>query len=243
MINEGQKTRGQEDKLETSLNTLSHKGRGKVKVAFTLTEVLITLGILGIVAAMTLPSLVQKYRNKVLINKAKKTYNIISNALVAYSNDVGTPYEYTLIFDSSNSNDNIQDEFAKYFQTLENCTNLQISSGKCGGNYLKRVLAPHIQNYGRLVLKDGSFVTIIRDNTSSGTCFYEWTNYSVVPPQKRTSSRCGRIYFDVNGLKKPNVYGQDIFEIEIFAKKFVALDSLHSALNGGLDNALIKDDL
>ena len=39
---------------------------------FTLAEVLITLGIIGIVAAMTLPALVGKYKDKVLVTQVKK---------------------------------------------------------------------------------------------------------------------------------------------------------------------------
>lgn len=42
------------------------------KTAFTLAEVLITLGIIGVVAAMTLPTLVQKHQEKVTIAKLKK---------------------------------------------------------------------------------------------------------------------------------------------------------------------------
>ena len=34
------------------------------KFAFTLAEVLITLGIIGVVAAMTIPSLIQSYKEK-----------------------------------------------------------------------------------------------------------------------------------------------------------------------------------
>lgn len=44
---------------------LSLGGRvGKKKAAFTLAEVLITLGVIGVVAAMTIPSLIQKYSNE-----------------------------------------------------------------------------------------------------------------------------------------------------------------------------------
>ena len=39
--------------------------------AFTLAEVLITLGIIGVVAALTLPSLVGNYKRKVTANKVK----------------------------------------------------------------------------------------------------------------------------------------------------------------------------
>ena len=39
--------------------------KGNCKNAFTLAEVLITLGIIGVVAAMTLPAVIQNYRNHV----------------------------------------------------------------------------------------------------------------------------------------------------------------------------------
>ena len=54
----------------------------KQKPAFTLAEVLITLGIIGVVAAMTMPSLMQNYRDKELIVKTKKTYAVIQNAVL-----------------------------------------------------------------------------------------------------------------------------------------------------------------
>ena len=231
------------------------KGCVRLKSGFTLAEVLITLGIIGVVAAMTLPALVQNYKAKVLINQARKTYNVIANALVAYSNDIGTPYEYYLIFDGSKTSETVLKEFGNYLQIIESCNFNEINSSKCGGKYfVKRsgntdsnsILGGELgYNTGRLVLKDGAFVSIINDNKSSGTCFFEWnwTNPASGQSVKLQSKRCGRIYFDVNGLKGPNIYGQDVFEVEIFSKKFYASDSLHSDLTDGLDNALIKDKL
>lgn len=40
--------------------------------AFTLAEVLITLGVIGVVAAMTLPTLIQNYQEQEYVNKLKK---------------------------------------------------------------------------------------------------------------------------------------------------------------------------
>ena len=48
------------------------------RVAFTLAEVLITLGIIGVVAAMTIPSIVAKFQYKALESQFKKTVSIIS---------------------------------------------------------------------------------------------------------------------------------------------------------------------
>ena len=52
-----------------------------MKKGFTLAEVLITLGIIGVVAAMTLPTLMQNYQKKVAVERAKKAYAEISLAL------------------------------------------------------------------------------------------------------------------------------------------------------------------
>ncbi len=48
---------------------------------FTMAEVLITLGIIGVVAAMTLPSLINNNRNKALEAAFKKNYSVIEQAL------------------------------------------------------------------------------------------------------------------------------------------------------------------
>ena len=57
-------------------NRLSSNRKG-----FTLAEVLITLGIIGVVAAMTMPVLISNYQKTVYSNQAKKTYSMLSQAL------------------------------------------------------------------------------------------------------------------------------------------------------------------
>ena len=48
---------------------------------FTLAEVLITVGVIGVVAAMTLPGLVNKYKKIVVVNKLKKFYTVMTQAI------------------------------------------------------------------------------------------------------------------------------------------------------------------
>lgn len=220
--------------------------------AFTLAETLITLGIIGVVAAITLPGLIQNYRNKVLLTQAKKTYSVVANALVAYSNDLNTPNEYALMFDATQSLDDLRNGLAQQMQTLEVCSSSEVRSGKCGGNY--NILNPNTGTTyagmiegtnsriqaGRIILKDGSLIFIFKENASSGNCAFTYTDATGTTQLK--SNRCGRIYIDVNGMKGPNTYGLDVFEIEIYAKQIIASDSLH-VTDKGLDKYIIKDNI
>ena len=49
----------------------------KRSFGFTLAEVLITLGIIGVVAAITMPTLIQNHQKQVYVNQLKKTYSTL----------------------------------------------------------------------------------------------------------------------------------------------------------------------
>lgn len=53
--------------------------QSRKQIAFTLAEVLITITIIGIVAALTVPTLIKKYQDKVLETRYKKAKNIVTN--------------------------------------------------------------------------------------------------------------------------------------------------------------------
>lgn len=55
-------------------------GQTNLKNGFTLAEVLITLGVIGVVAAMTLPAVINNVENRVNINKLKKEYSVFQQA-------------------------------------------------------------------------------------------------------------------------------------------------------------------
>lgn len=57
--------------------------------AFTLAEVLVTLGIIGVVASMTMPTLMNNQRKVVLENQLKKQYNVMSQALDLWKQETG----------------------------------------------------------------------------------------------------------------------------------------------------------
>ena len=84
------------------------------RFAFTLAEVLITLGIIGIVAAMTLPSLVANYKEKEVITKAKKDYSIITQAFRLAQAEAGVPGDNSILYTGAATSDDVAKAFSKY---------------------------------------------------------------------------------------------------------------------------------
>ncbi|MDR1327933.1 MAG: type II secretion system GspH family protein, partial [Heliobacteriaceae bacterium] len=61
------------------------------KNAFTLAEVLITLGIIGIVAALTMPGLIANHKEKETVTKLRKVYSSIQQAFLKNYAEQGAP--------------------------------------------------------------------------------------------------------------------------------------------------------
>ena len=77
------------DHASMPLGILASKSVSARKSAFTLAEVLITLGIIGVVAALTIPSIIHKYKSIVLQNQLKKSYSNIQQAVLFMKEDLG----------------------------------------------------------------------------------------------------------------------------------------------------------
>lgn len=55
--------------------------KNKIKLAFTLSEVLITLGIIGVVSVMTIPTLISKYQKHIIEANLQESYSIIQQVM------------------------------------------------------------------------------------------------------------------------------------------------------------------
>ena len=213
----------------------SHKN----KVAFTLAEVLITLGIIGVVAAMTLPSLIANYKNKVLLNQAKNSYSIISNAMIQLKSQNGYD-SYGDIFSQSKPEDEIIQELSKSLKTAKICKQHQGGCWNWKTKYEKKKLEDgkaiyrDFRNSASAVLTDGSVITLSNFNRN-GDC--NWVNSyykrdqngNIVKDEKGNNivindadARCGQIIIDTNGAKGPNQFGADTWDFDIFPQKVSA---------------------
>lgn len=164
---------------------------GKKKAAFTLAEVLITLGIIGIVAAMTIPTLITRYQKREVATKLKATYSTIANALKLAEEENGD-----LDFTGNTALEN----FDKYLLPYLKVTSKQLNGGKISflypdGKRKEQALS--------VIAAGGYSYTLL-----SGVQIF-------VPKDTSFKNRMGML-IDLNGYNSPpNKMGRDAFYLMV----------------------------
>jgi len=179
---------------------------------FTLAEVLITLGIIGVVAAMTLPTLIAKHQEKAHQVAFKKAYSMLGNAV----NSIIAENEYIVACRGNIGSDTAETsaecvEFNKLlqekFQPIKYCETQPYDNG----------CMAYIRGYDKVEL-DRSFEPIshnyfqFKDNEIQKRRAYITKNgMSIV-----VYSDIRSIYLvDTNGLRGPNKWGHDVFVFSV----------------------------
>ena len=165
--------------------------------AFTLAEVLITLGIIGVVAAMTMPALIANHRKTVLKTQFKKAYSelqqVNQNFIKDYDMNI-CEYNWQMWDETKSgyaSSKATSDAFIKYY-TGDGTSKSQI----LGSNQIKNLTGT--KTVPQTLFDDGGAVDI-----QKRTFYFEYgiSNY-----------KCPIISVDINGYyKRPNQLGVDIF--------------------------------
>lgn len=180
-----------------------------IKKAFTLAEVLITIGIIGILAVILIEPLVLSVQDKEYKESLKKIYAELNQATLMIKQDNNG----TLIgaFTGNNYPDTL---YKNYLKTLRggdhNTGDCQWNNNDCWASktyWLDNDVASTgvIQPAG-FVLPNGAFVN-----------FYMWDNNCNNLNYNATIPICGDVLVDVNGYALPNTYGKDIFKFVITA--------------------------
>lgn len=164
-----------------------------LKRGFTLAEVLITLGIIGVVAALTIPTLISNYQKKVLKTQFMKKYAEISQSvLLAKSETNGNFKSYCIQYDGNSyyNREECKAMFSKYFKEIGVC------------EYKDDVLT---YNKTLTAIVDIGALAKPTKLLSDGSC------YDII-----INARQLGFVFDMNGPDKgPNALGHDIFSFHV----------------------------
>ncbi len=188
----------------------------KTKLGFTLAEVLITIVIIGVVASLTVTTLMTNTGKHETISKIKKSYSTLAQAMLRSKNDNG-PIEEWYDTVNQNSTEFYNRFFHPYFSSSKICNN----HTECGYNKSRPWKMRDGQTYewdmtrpadaGKsrifMYLADGSFIAI---TTGYYPCV-QWDEDGKCTGLALTMWDEPRIIFDTNGPKQPNMFGKDVF--------------------------------
>lgn len=166
---------------------------GQRKCAFTLAEVLITLGIIGVVAAMTLPALINNYKKAQTVSQLKASYSILSQA-IKLSEVTNGEVKYW------NFNLSSEQFFEKYLKGY-----LKMQKTSTLGEAKKQITYKWINNEPVGGGYKEEVANSYRGNLANGSLFYVHSagGYSTT------------LMVDINSYKNPNKVGIDMFHFVI----------------------------
>lgn len=173
------------------------------KKGFTLAEVLITLGIIGVVAAMTIPTLMNATQSRETVTSLKKVFSTLSSAYLLAQQENGPPETWDLTAHP----ENMLGYMAPYLKVTKNCG----TGPGCfpsGVNYKGLDGSPWSDlssntSIYKLQLPDGMIIAGVPysgDCTANGGTSTQLNN-----------ALCGGFDVDINGFKGPNTGGKDVF--------------------------------
>jgi prepilin-type N-terminal cleavage/methylation domain-containing protein len=178
--------------------------------AFTLAEVLITLGIIGVVAALTLPSVIQSHQKQVTVNKLKKVYSTLSQVVARSYAENGSPFENLSgeVVTFNKTKEIFETYWLPYFKSPIVAENWKPFYSTIEPYYLlkgEKTTARYYTDYqyGRILF-----------STADGFIIYihimEW-NKDENGEKFALYISNARVTVDINGLKGPNTFGKDVF--------------------------------
>ena len=215
----------------SNLKSTTHNSP-KCKSAFTLAEVLITLGIIGVVAAITLPTLIQNYKKKVYVDSLKSGYSILNNGFRLMMSEEGVDdIEDTELFavmkavgadtDTVASEQAAAKVLSKYFQKARLISRADLINKTSCKDLVGK--GPRFWNLGdktqcsgsynmQYALPNGMTMSIFLKPSCSKSSL---SDAEIAAAGGKMTKYCGMIDLDINGEKEPNQWGRDGYSFYI----------------------------
>lgn len=192
---------------------------------FTLAEVLITLAIIGVVAAITIPSIVANKDKQAWTSQLKKTYASLENARRLAISTNGEDMADLFSSTDSTAGNAALTAMAKHLSIAKNC-----GAGKgCWYDGMKFLNGTYYDSFdanngsfetalngfhGKAILADGTLIDVA--NWGSNCTLDQSSQYSPA----HYKYYCGAITIDVNGIKPPNTLGKDVYVFDVTKEGF-----------------------
>jgi len=173
-----------------------------------LAEVLITLAIIGVIAAITIPSIVANHQKTALEAQFAKSYRTLSQAVslaIAEHGDISS-WDWENNTTAETRDKFVKTYFSPYLNIIKYCPSDNSVKGCFSDDdylYLNGTKMGNINNeqFPKALLADGSSVKF----TFMSECMTD-------------NNRCLGVQIDINGSKKPNAYGRDLFSFSFYPK-------------------------
>lgn len=203
--------------------------------AFTLAEVLITLGIIGIIGALTIPSLINATEEYHFKQAWKEDFSLISSALRQIASENGGQLPTTYATDGSNDTATSISDISKILKTVKICSYWSVdhqysNPSDCyptAENTVKYLNNTYDNTHqcsngsgityshfaAKAILANGAFISILGAGNSGGPNGYLGCT-GMTPnsgPDNSTWTVYGTVVVDVNGVALPNTWGKDIY--------------------------------
>ena len=175
----------------------------KNKKGFTLAEVLITLTVIGIIAAITIMIINSNIKKAEIEAKLKKAVSVLNSAIYKATIDYGPPDQWPEMGNNTDYKIIAQKYIAPYLTTLKPVKDISLKDL----GYKSDIKAPNGSKFARM----GSSYTnrypviILNDGTTFLKIYYGARQFEYI--------------IDINGPKGPNVAGKDVFQLAIDTTK------------------------
>lgn len=186
-------------------------GENMKKKGFTLSEVLIVLGIIGIVAALSIPTLINKIQKHTLETQLKETYSTIQQVMRRAQGE-GSDFQTAFQDGSMQAMKAWFDEFIIPYMKVESvCYNQP-------GCWHPPGAAKNLNGTANVWENENGWGLDILTFTTAKGAWFDMDGHGGYSTCRglfgiNATTSCLVIYFDINGNKPPNTVGKDIYVV------------------------------